>query len=156
MPGFTSENRNRPSPLVCPARVAFVSTLVAITSALASAAPVGSATVPEMALDVPLCPTDNCELTMVKSRKQIKKYLIVRVHVMRNLRGEIGELASHCCLNQQPGIEPGNERGREPRQPLQPAPVHKLAHLFPAPGKHHQRNHRKAQLQRQNYLVENQ
>jgi len=54
-------------------RVAIVSTSVAVTVAWASTAPLESSTVPEIALDVPLCAANNSVLTMVNIEKQRKK-----------------------------------------------------------------------------------
>jgi len=57
--------------------------------------------------------------------------------------------------HQQPGIEAGDEHGDEPGQRLQPAGVYKLAHHLAVAGKQNQRDDGKAELQRENYLAQN-
>jgi hypothetical protein len=60
-------------------RVARVSTLVAVTIALANAAPFASVTVPEMALEVPLCASNNSRLTTDNMAKRMYICLSLRV-----------------------------------------------------------------------------
>ncbi len=55
-----------------------------------------------------------------------------------------------------PRIQPGDQRGDEPRKPLQPAAVDKLAHHLAAAGEDHQRHNGKAELQAQNHLAQDQ
>jgi hypothetical protein len=65
VPGLICEKRKWPSAPVWPVRVAWVFTSVAVTVAFGRTPPVVSATVPAMALEVPLCA---CRMTDAISR----------------------------------------------------------------------------------------